>query len=55
MSPLFQQHSNYYSEIEVAKEVPLVYDVVGEPETDFYIDSSSLSSTTVLLQGSAAT
>lgn len=40
--------------IEVAKEVPLVYDVVGEPETDFYIDSSSLSSTTVLLQGSAA-
>ncbi len=40
--------------IEVAKEVPLVYSVVGEPETDFYIDSSSLSSTTVLLQGSAA-
>lgn len=40
--------------IEVAKEVPLVYDIVGEPETDFYIDTSSLSTPTVLLQGSAA-
>ncbi len=39
--------------IEVAKEVPIVFDVIGEPKDDFYVESSSLSSKSVLLQGSA--
>lgn len=40
--------------IEVAKEVPVVYNVVGAPNSDFYLDSVNLTAKTVLLQGSAA-
>lgn len=40
--------------IEVAKEVPIVYNIVGDPLTDYYLDSVDLSAKTVLLQGSAA-
>jgi len=38
--------------IEVAKEVPLIYKVSGNPATDYYVNSSNISQATVLLKGS---
>ncbi len=38
--------------IEVAKKVELRYQITGNPHTDYYVNSSSLSMPTVLLQGS---
>lgn len=54
LSHYFKDTVTITVKIEVAKEVPLIYNVIGEPHEDFYVDSSSLSTNTVLLQGSAA-
>ena len=39
--------------IEVAKRVPVKYTLVGEPHSDYYVASNSVSEKTVLIRGSS--
>lgn len=45
---------NIYVKIQVAKRVPVVYELSGSPDKDFYIVSHSVSNNSVLLRGPAA-
>lgn len=56
-----EDFSHYFKEtvtitvkIEVAKEVPITYELVGELAEDYYVLADNLSAKTVLLQGSAS-
>ena len=39
--------------MEVGKRVPLFYSIAGDPDSDYYVNSDSISSSSILIQGPA--